>query len=280
MNLTQEERDSVLFYQGATSAISPKPESLQAFYAIPNIYELMNTFLFPGCANERARFLMEHRTVNLTAINHMSELLLVYKQLYQAMCKQTSPAVTRTYHTCRKDRINTLIYLKAGTFPSFCSTSTSANISPAYRKKAGLLLLELLVPNTVPHLNFQKVFGAANTKPDEQEILFPPFLTARLQERRLTPKEAAFRDCNGEPPKAKYLIRLAEPTNRPLRPVTTDRILDPNRLNTVKQVLNTFQQGQTPTPEQETTYVQWKDDLQVYLAAQFQNLRGVFQTKP
>ena len=267
MNLTQEERDSVLFYQGATSAISPKPESLQAFYAIPNIYELMNTFLFPGCANERARFLMEHRTVNLTAINHMSELLLVYKQLYQAMCKQASPAVTRTYHTYRKDRIDTLIHLKAGTFPSFCSTSTNANISPAYRKKAGLLLLELLVPDTVPHLNFQEVFGAANTKPDEQEILFPPFLTARLQERRLTPK-------------AKYLVRLAEPADRPLRSVTTDRILDPNRLNTVKQVLNTFQQGQTPTPEQETTYVQWKDDLQVYLAAQFQNLRRTFRTKP
>lgn len=122
MNLTREERNSFLFYQGMVQYVSlePSQEYLSEFYNIENGYEVLDLLLFPGLDSENVRLWIEQRSIDPMVLDHMEELLRIYCNLFSAMCRYTflkpSHDIMRLY---RKDRMLSWENLKDGMVNAF-----------------------------------------------------------------------------------------------------------------------------------------------------------------
>ena len=112
MKLTQDERNHILFYEGAINSIQ-RGRVGEELYAIDNAYEAVNMLLFPGMENERTRISVEKREIDSVILDFMEELLQVYCGLYRVMCKYTYLEENKTeIYTYRKDRKNTFQLLQ------------------------------------------------------------------------------------------------------------------------------------------------------------------------
>lgn len=284
--ITQSEKNSLLYYQGTIDRIRPDSSGShpEKFYQVPDAYEVINTLLFPGIENEKAR-IMEGRTLHEELLDYMPELLQVYCNIYSAMCKYTFGLSGKDrLYTWRKDRMNTLGFLQAGCNPCFLSTSLTEEISPYYRKKAGILLLEIEAPAWVEHLDMNKALGDSSAYPEEDEILFAPFLHFELEELKLNEKEKDFQDINGEAPKGKYLLHISGSTIEAEKKKDSgfrdslrrlyDEIMEPEAIENAKKVLRLLQSGEPPQETAVGRYDNWKRTIHAYLRLKYAEIKG------
>lgn len=283
--ITQLEKNSLLYYQGAIDRIrlDASCSHLADFYQIPDAYEVINTLLFPGIENEKAR-IMEERILHEELLDHMPELLQVYCNIYSAMCKYTlGQNGGDKLHTWRKDRIHTLGFLKSGCNPCFLSASFTEEISPYYHKKAGILLLEIEAPACVEHLDMNKALGDSSAYPEEEEILFAPFLHFEIEELKLNEKEKDFQDINGEAPKGKYLLHISGSTIEPGTMEDAgykgrlqrlyDEITEPEAVENAKKILRLLQSGESPEETMVDRYDNWKQAVHAYLKLKYAEIK-------
>ena len=270
--LSLNEINSILFYQGAVNNISlpeEKKDRLE-FYQVNNAYELLNVLLFPGFENEKARFMEENRKVDMVLLDHISELVDIYLDIYSAMCKFTMSYGERHLYTYRQDRINTYSYIQTGEIPSFVSTSLIKNVNPIFCKKAGVLLLEFLTDGDVVYLNMNEILGKLSIYPDEQEILFPPFLNVEYKEVQMTDEELQWRDLKGNPPEKKLLLKVkGDNARRVEKALELAEILQKEKMENVKKIFVKLMCNEEPDEEEKKGYLEWKEMLQRYLRYQF-----------
>lgn len=290
--ITRQERNSILFYQGAVEYISLNSSEycLKNFYQAPNAYEGMNTLLFPGISNEESRIREEKREIPSVLLDNVPELLKVYCNLYTAMCKYTyCRAQKGSLYTYRSDRINTLMFLQQGKTVSFLSTSLENTGNSDFHKKSGILLLEIEAPDSVVHLDVNEVLGRESAYPDEREILFPPFLQLDLESLDLTEAEKQYRDMNNEMPKAKYkmVIRDNDSEAQGSACVCVDlrklygEILEQESIDMAKKVWEDLSKGETLQEDAVKQYQKWKKKIQLYLERRFfQIKKQIFGIQP
>ena len=274
--LSQNEINSILFYQGAVNNISLPEEKNDRveFYQVNNAYEILNVLLFPGFENEKTRFIVENRKVNLVLLDHIPELVHIYLDIYSAMCKFTMSCGERHLYTYRQDRINTFSYIEMGEIPSFVSTSLIKNVNSIFCKKAGILLLEFLTDGDFVYLNMNEILGKLSLYPDEQEILFPPFLNVEYKEVQMTDEELRWQDLKGNPPEKKLLVKVkGDNKKRVEKAPELARILQKEEIENVKNVFAKLICNENPSEKEEKRYLEWKGMLQRYLRYQFAVLK-------
>lgn len=284
--ITRWEKNSLLFYKNATENISftDKEEYLREFYSIENAYEAINTLLFPGVENEKVRVLSEKRVLPTALLDNMSELLNVYCRIYSIMCKYTRNESKKKLYTYRVDRMNTLDYLEQGKTCSFLSTSRNHEISTYYHKKAGLLLLEVEALGTIEHVDVNAVLGEDFKYPEEEEVLFAPFLYLSKIPIVMTEEERTFVDINDEPPKGKYRLKLLvsateeqrgqmEKTDIDVFANLKEKILLDDEIENAKKVWNNLADGNMAEQKCVEQYIEWKETLHKYLIQEFSQIK-------
>ena len=292
--INKKEFQSLLFYQGASDHIEldSSEKDLEEFYKINNGYETINMLHFPGIENEKARLQIEKRDkISDKILNHMDELLEIYNRLYSAMCKYT-------YHTqkndklltYRDDRKHTYLCMQDGMNDSFLSTSFVADRKPLadgssnyFQKKDGLVLMDVEALDTLEHVDMNDVLGDQSMYPDENEVLYPPFLYLDTELLLLTSEEEQLRDIHGNPPygKAHVMLKgstivvqdLTEEEKEELEKCR-DKLIAPKEIANIKIVWNAIRnEEESKYPKEIAQYCRWKERLRLYLRERYVQIK-------
>lgn len=293
---TQDEKRSLLFYQGGGKNIELELEKaeLKDFYSIDNSYETINMLLFPGVDNEIARLDVEDRKLDSHILDFFPELLKVYCNMYSAICKYTYLRLDENWNstsfsaneecrmlTYRDDRFHTYDCMKEGEICSFMSTTKNQREKPGersaastyFQKKNGLVLLECDAVNTVEHLDMNAVLREKSVHPEENEILFPPFLYCDLETIALTEEELKLRDIHDQSPMGKFrvIIKGATVEAGNSKEMYDDlknmrkKILKQEEIQNAKEVWESLEKHIMPSNQAILQYIQWKKWLRIYL---------------
>lgn len=284
IEINRLEKDSILYYQwgGEKITLSNERQDLREFYDINNSYIVFNALLMPGISNERTRLLEEGKQITLIIFEYMEEVIEVYCRLYSAMCKYTCYYEhEKQYHTYRDDRMNTLEFLKYGQMLSFMSTRKNNDKNTDFHGKNGLLLLEVEAQGDMEHVDVNAVLQGESIYPHENEILFAPFVLLDKEPLEMTEEEKSYKDINGEPPKAKYLLHLRSssitPCNDDINKKELEKlyaqIMDSDSVKTIGKVWEIFMAGNEPEETIVKKYVDWKEKFQRYLRLRFAGIK-------
>lgn len=293
---TSDEKRSLLYYQGAGDKIQLESweADLKDFYQINNSYETINMLLFPGIDNEISRLMTEEREIDSLILDFLPELLKVYGNLYSAICKYTylqpetksgenSISDENGMDTYRDDRWHTYLCMESGINPSFLSTTkkersfTEGDSGSCFQKKDGLVLLDCCSLKTIEHLDMNEVLGEDSIYPEEEEILFPPFLYCDLAYLNMSDSENELKDIHGNPPRGKFKLILNGSTIEAKSPHEISESLDDLRKNVLdseaiqnaKTVWEKLKKKETPSTSEIQQYTYWKLHFQNYLRGYF-----------
>lgn len=278
MNLTQEERQSLLFYQGSVqgNVLGAVPNHLHKFYAAEEGYQILDMLLFPGTESEKVRLQIERRYIDTMFLNNMAELLNVYCNLFSAMCRYTNECESKQdMHLYRKDRILSWECLKKGQISTFFSTSQKSKIAAYFtQNKYGILLEEILVSEKIVHLKVNDVLGKYHSYASEEEVLLPPFLKVHCEDAELTEEEKHLRDCCGRSPIKKCLVYveelcLVEDYDEMRQKDIHSQILEYSHIENAKNVWKKIQSNIELFPEEEKDYCVWKKWICDYLRTEY-----------
>ena len=88
--------------------------------------------------------------------------------------------------------------------------------------------MEFEAEDTVEHINVNDVLGDKSGFPQEDEILYPPFIYLETKPLTLEESEKSFQDCHKAPPCGKYFITLKSSSIEPKeRSEGNDRMAGP-----------------------------------------------------
>ena len=277
---TKEEIRSLLYYQGATEKIvlNSNKLHLKEFYNIPNAYEAINMLLFDDIENEKIRLRDEGRNIDPEFLNNIPEVLNTYCNLYSAICKYTAANTkTETIHTYRDDRQYTYTCMKMQEKNNSFISSTLNNKKEEnfFQNKKGLTFLEFIANKNVEYLDMNCVLGKLSKYPEEEEILFPPFLKVVYAEpKEMSETEKRLKGLNGTEPAGKYCIiwgeslivpqKLNEKLEKELE-IHRTKILDSYLIENAKNVWRKVAEGKAEQKEIDK-YLKWKREIQAYIS--------------
>lgn len=279
MCFTKEEMNSLLFYQGSVKRIFDfKGTELEKFYQVEDAYNVLNTLLFPGIENERAR-LGEGKNLNQCLLHHIPELLEVYCNIYSAMCKYTFwIEKERELCTKRADREYSLDGYQIGESYSFLSTTSKGKVDEYFCKKKGLILLDIEAAGDIEHIDLNEVLYGTNEYQEEEEILYAPFLFVDLYKTDLNASEKLLRDCEGNPPAGKYklLIKASQIGETWKNHCGYENlgelfqsIIVQKEVDNALYIWDMMSKGKCSDADKEIQYAEWKSRLQDYLKGRF-----------
>lgn len=291
--ISEKEFRSLLYYQGAPENIKldPSEQHQKEFYSIDNGYETINMLLFQGIENERARLQIEKRAIEDKILDHMENLLEVYGYLYSVMCKYTyHTAKADKLLTYRDDRRHTYQCMQTGMNDSFLSTSFIAERKPAvsgrenyFQKKDGLVLMDVEALDTVEHVDMNDVLENQSKYPDENEVLYPPFLYLDTERMSLTPEEIQLKDIHKKSPYGKVHVMLKGSTVDPKNlteeeknrlEVIRKKLIAQDEIKNIKTVWNVIRNGEESEYSKEIEkYCQWKKLLKLYLRETYAQIK-------
>lgn len=264
--ITYQERNSLRFYQGDIQNYEnyDKIKSnyyTSEFYKTPEAYQLLNMLLYLGTNNEYARIYEEGRRIPVNLLYYPEELLKVYKDIFKIMWEYSkNPEEQRKkYCVFRKDRIQAKEMVEAGYTFGFTSC-TLCDRESFMRKKSGIMLLELEVNGSIPHVILNKVLGE-NKYQEQEEFLLPPFIEFTSSELPFTEKEQNYRDRNNEPPKAKYKL-VAKGLSPKRTFVSQEEIFQKNKVERVVAVLKKLEKKEEVSDAEMEDYSFWKTCFQ------------------
>lgn len=276
--ITESEIKSLLAYQGAAQPLEG------AIYNYFKTYEIINMLLFPGIENERIRLFEEKRNIDEEKLDYMEEILVIYQNLYSAICKYTyrrteNPQIV----TYRDDRELTYFGMQDGENDTFLSTTLKPGRQNAlFQDKIRLFLMDFVAAGQVEYLKMNEVLGKRSAFPGEEEILFPPFLQVSTELLPLSDQERRLKGHGGEPVagKCKVIIKdsnivpeeLSEADERYLGEVR-DKIVNPEKIRNAKAVWRKLKLKQEPGARMVEEYVEWKDELKIYLLRVFSKIK-------
>lgn len=272
VNLTEQEKLSLLFYQGGSTKITEmvKDSTLYGFYEIKNIHNLLNAFLFPGIVNEEIRFLDEKKGIELHAFDHIDKLIGVYEDVYSAMCKYTLKNKGTDIYVYRGDRKNSYNYFSvSGEYPSFISTSYNREKAIEFTLEKEGILLEIEAPEDIVYINMNDALGSDSAYPDEEEILFPPFLKLDYEEAN---SDEALRKSDGTV-LPKYRVHLHKDMEMEHSVVTFQELCEKDYVENLRKVFSSLRDRKRPDNVQINKYLQWKKMLQSYLRHSFKEIK-------
>lgn len=280
--LSNEELNSLIFYQGDVYNYIVKNESeknkyTSNFYKTKHAYHILNMLLYPGMDNEIIRICNEKKNIPIDLLNSMSEILIVYNNIFSSMCKYSlSKKESKSTHAFRKDRMQSLAVLNQGYTTSFSSCSLEDLYEEYFLKKDGILLLEFEIYNTIPQIVLNDVIPNSSFE-YQNEILLAPFATFEKVPLELTEKEKLYKDINKLPPKAKFLVNvngtLFEEKRDNFYPDITVNIKDVEEGGKrAANILKKLKIENKLTESEKSFYIKWKSELQSLVYKMFKNI--------
>ena len=245
--------------------------------------------LFPGIENERIRLSEEERKIDERKLDYMEEILIIYQNLYSAICKYTySQTEIHRLVTYRDDRELTYLGMQDGENDTFLSTTLRAGrYETPFQNKVRLFLMDFVAEGQVEYLEMNKVLEGRSAFPDEEEILFPPFLQVITELMPLTEQEQQLKGYGKEPVAGKCKVilkgsnitpeKLSEADERYLRELH-DKIVDPEKIRNAKMTWVKLKSKQNPEPQRVNDYVKWKSWLNMYLKKVFSGIKYNYLT--
>lgn len=269
--ITLEEIDAIRFYQGDirkrnTYGKIMDEENTEGFWGTKSAYQTMNCLMFSGIDNEKERIREKKAALNPELLTQPENIIAVFDNIYRAMCKSTAMTEKSGKRIVyRTDRGVSAEALKEGYTISFTSTSKINKPEDHFKEKSELTLLELVVPDEIPQLDYERILGKDNLYPEQREILLPPFLKISLVEAELTEEERKYLDADAKPPKGKYLV-IVEGIPEQNDEKNTDCFLAAEPLTEERNqkaasFLDKLCHGQEVTDQESRAYCQWKNDF-------------------
>lgn len=244
--LTSAEKKALRFYIGDVSGNDP-------FYGDPKAYIMLNALFFPGIASESART-AEGKRLNPHILANTPRLLDFFETLLPAFRKET---VSENITVFRVERLSDyLLCRERGMTVSLTSTSKTGFLK-SYRDRRGIILMRFTLTPGTPCIDASYALEHY-AKPEEAEILLPPFLEMALTETELSPDEIDITDSLNEPPR-KSVIALPRKISDPCPEV---RDLSDEGAAAGQRVCMALNAGKIPLPEDVKLYSQWKSALQ------------------
>lgn len=268
------EKNSLRFYQGDIDNYEMPTEMDKikystSFYKTEKAYNLLNMLLYPGMDNEYARIWQEGKKIPISLLRNMEELLAVYENIFSLMCKSSLVDQNKKFYVYRKDRIQSREMVEAGYTFGFTSCSLIDESDPYFiKKKAGILLLEVVIPGHIPHICVNEILGK-NKFSAQEEVLLPPFVHFEREQMDFTEKEQLYRDINNEVPKAKYLLKMSHMDLEEQKGIL-EKIV--KNAEMAEDILDHFEQDYTITQEEYSCYCQWKAEIYTYVRNRFSEI--------
>ena len=187
---TDEEIRAVRYYIGD---VRQMPED--GFWNDPKAYCLLNALFFPEIRAEASR-IAEGKCLNPELLKDIPRLAGLLNNLISVFRKSVSE---RNYQTFRVERFCDYEQMRqAGKTISFTSTSC-AGFLESYQDRSGIALLKFNIPAQTPCIVMQDFFPEY-AKPEEAEILLPPWLKLHFEDLSLSSSETHILDADGNPP--------------------------------------------------------------------------------
>ena len=209
--LTRAEDEAIRFYMG-----DPDVVCKGSYRGGPEAYNTINALLHPGCDNEMDKA-AEGRTIELFDSAHLQSYLKLIRLItgamerYRAACLEDPDHLHPAY---RIDRASSLRRYEAdGVIYGFFSACREGFLPQYARKKEQIVLLQVERDDSLPYLDFAKLFGELYAKPEEAEILMPYGSKIRTLEPMSLSEEdkRIYADRSGNPPCGKYRMLLTAP---------------------------------------------------------------------
>ena len=240
--LNEREKAALRYYIGDVSGSDP-------FHGDPKAYVTLNSLFFSGISAERARS-AEGKRLNPAILADTGRLTELFAELFSAFRRCSAETELRTF---RVERWSDYAYCKAaGATLSFTSTS-AAGFLDSYRDRLGIALMRFTLPQGTPCIDAARALDFY-AKPEEAEVLLPPFLALDIAETALSDSERRILDSAGEPPRCACEVTAGE-----ILPCTAaETELPHGGAEAGQRVFAALNAGEQPSPEDEELYVQWK----------------------
>lgn len=283
---TTKEIDAVRFYQGDTrrrmedGRLSDK-EMNKGFFGTQHAYRTMNCLMYDGIDNEIERFTENNNCLNSELFQKVDKIIEVFCDIYRAMCKNViNNANAKNILVYRAERGVSIRELKKGYTISFTSTSKENQPEEFLLKKIDLTLLEIVFDAKLPHLDFEEILGKDYYYKEQREILLPPFLKIDLKEMELTKDEQRYKDANGHPPCAKYLVWVKnEQSAYAGQVVCQESPLTVERNEKSAKTLEKIVRKEHLTNREIEEYSKWKSDVRAVIWNNFQQIHSEYFPK-
>ncbi|MBR2283254.1 MAG: hypothetical protein IJ874_02390 [Ruminococcus sp.] len=242
MGLNSKQLEAVRYYIGDVSGNDP-------FWGSGKAYLVLNSLFYPGISTESARA-AEKKYLEPEILADTERLVGLLTDLLSAF----TPA-GREIMCCRVERAADYAQMKsAGRTLSFTSTSTAGFLS-AYQDRLGIALMEFEITPDCPCIDMAQALESY-AKPDEQEVLLPPFLGLNITELPLTQEHMRITDAAGQPPE---LFCHAIPYVMPCNAEPETLPVGGNEAG--MRVLKALNSGTAPEKDDVELYVKWKSAL-------------------
>ncbi|MBR4209951.1 MAG: hypothetical protein IKQ96_07055 [Lachnospiraceae bacterium] len=244
---------AMMFYEGDATGDDP-------FWGDRKAYVTINSLLFPGLRNERARA-AEGKRLNPAFLEDIDRLESFYLAMFQGLKKN---AVQNDVVTSRVERLQDYEeQKKAGYLFSFTSTSTAGFLTE-YGDKKGLALLTFTIPAGTPSVCFADALSHYE-KAEEKEILLSPFLKFSVEEQKMDDRFMSILDADGNPPAvyAKATVSFSKGFFKKATETNIEALAYPaGGAEAGKRIYQAFNNGQEPAPEDEVLFTAFKQVLQ------------------
>lgn len=277
--LTLKEIDAIRYYQGDIRKRNKdgqivENEKEEGFFGTPSAYRTMNCLMFDGTINEENRIAERNGKLVPELFLEIEKIIEVYCDMYRAMCKYVSEVTNdKKLFTYRTDRKISVEEMKKGYTMSFTSTSRNDTPEEFLQRKVGLILLNFVFSQKIPHLDFHQILKGEYLFEEQDEVLLPPFLKIELEKMELTEKEKQYRDVNGQPPCAKYLVEVKGIRSQNLEAGSGKRkALTSERNQKSAQILKKMVNKEIVTEEEKQEYCLWKEDIRAIIWKRFKTI--------
>lgn len=218
------------------------------FWSEPKAYLVLNSLFYDGIGTEKART-AEGKFLNPAVLDDVDRLLDFYDNMFSAFGKCRAEKDIITY---RVERYSDFLPIRNTDHTvSFTSTSVSGFLD-AYRDRKGITLIKFVIPESISCINVAEVLDFY-AKPEEAEILLPPFMRLDLIQTVPTEKEMKIIDSDGKSPE-NACIAVCNVWNMKKRTES----LSPDGAKAGQRVYNALNNGKNPVAEDIDLYTVWK----------------------
>ncbi len=245
--LNNQEKRWLKYYIGDVSGSD-------GFWSEKKAYLVLNSIFYDGIETEKARS-TEGKFLNPAVLDDVDRLLDFYDNMFSAFRKCTSENDIITY---RVERYKDFLPIwDTNHTVSFTSTSMSGFLD-AYRDRKEITLIKFIIPESVNCINVAEVLDFYS-KPEEQEILLPPFMYLDLIQTVPTEKEMKITDSDGKSPEDACIAVCNCWNDLDVKERTENLSADGAKAG--QRVYNALNNRQNPVAEDVAIYTEWKRDF-------------------
>ena len=255
--LNQIEEKSLKFYIGDVSGSDP-------FYGDPKAYVTLNSLFFPDIFSESAR-ITEGKKLNPAIISDIPRLFNFFEGLFSAFSK------ARLQKECTVFRVERAVDFELcrnyGKTISMTSAST-AGFLDAYRDRRGIALMRFRIPENSHCINVAETLDFY-AKPEEAEMLIPPFFGLEIQEISMSDKEKKITDCDGNAPIVSVIAHVSQIMEYP-----ECTSADTKSCQAGIRVYNALNKGIIPESEDIREFTEWKNNFRTEIYSMMKSFIG------